>query len=70
MPIIVEHGNHAQTPKGALGMSAISAGNALLVWWIAIRDSLTRVLSSFELDQVGFCIKLSLTHSLRINNRF
>ena len=31
MPVIVGHANHAQTPKGALDMSAISAGNALFV---------------------------------------
>ena len=48
MPAIVGHANHAQTPKGALGMSEISAGNALylVVWWVVIHyDRFCRVSS-------------------------
>ena len=58
MAAIVGHANHVQTPKGAVGISVISAGYALLIWWIRIHyGEFCKMVSSFELRRVELCVK-------------
>ena len=70
MPAIVGHVNHAQTPKGAAGKSAISAGNALLVWWVAIHyGEFCPIVSSFEFCRVELS-KILFYSQFESKNRF